>query len=205
MKRIITLLVLITTPAVAQDLCICPQCMGSALDRYSIVSQSMEPTLQVGQCVIARMIAADPTPPVPGDLIVFRHPVTSVDHIFRLIAMAGDTVQMVDGALVLNGTPVQTAPMPPYKLLEEFKTEPSLVPQRNEMLPRGASYAVIDLERGDAIGTTPLMTVPSGDVFVLGDNRDNAFDSRFSPDIGGPGFVPTENILGIVVEIRPLP
>jgi signal peptidase I len=220
MTRIVMLILLaMTVPAMAQDMCMCTQCIGGAMDRYSMTARGMKPNIEVGQCVIAQMIAAAPATPQPGDLIIFRHPVSNLDHIFRLIAVAGDTVQMQDGRLILNGTPVQTTPLPPYHQTTEGPSALSSIapcpdgitgqvcdiPQFRETLPNGASYAVIDLRRDSDGDTTDVLTVPADHVFVLGDNRDVGFDSRYGTDIGGPGFVPIANIRGIVREIRPLP
>jgi signal peptidase I len=218
MIRILLLLAL-TSPAMAQDLCICPACFGGAMDRYAMSSRSMKPTLEVGQCVIAQMIAAAPATPNPGDLIVFRHPVNHLDHIFRLIAVAGDTVQMQGGRLILNGTTVPTMVLEDYHQKREAPSALSSlaqcpdgitgevcdIPQFRETLPGGASYAIIDLRPDGAGDNTAVMTVPKDHVFVLGDNRDTGFDSRYSTDVGGPGFIPVTNILGIVREIRPVP
>jgi signal peptidase I len=218
MIRILLLLAL-TSPATAQDMCICAQCFGGAMDRYSMTARSMKPTLEVGQCVIAQMIAAAPATPGPGDLIVFRHAVSHQDHIFRLIAVAGDTVQMQGGRLILNGTPVPTMALEDYHQKEEapnvlsslapcpggITAEMCDIPQFRETLPAGVSYAIIDLRPDSEGDNTAVMTVPEGHVFVLGDNRDVGFDSRYGVDVGGPGFVPLDSILGIVREIRPLP
>jgi len=70
-----------------------------------------------------------------------------------------------------------------------------------ETAPNGRSYEVLNLYDGRMDNTTPFV-IPEGFVFVLGDNRDNAVDSRFpqSGAISGPGFVPLENIIGIIEE-----
>jgi signal peptidase I len=47
---------------------------------------------------------------------------------------------------------------------------------------------------------TEMFTIPEGYVFVLGDNRDNAVDSRFPLATDGYGFVPLENIIGILED-----
>jgi signal peptidase I len=154
---------------------------------YEIPSGSMEPTLLVGDHLIANKLAYGLRTPdsifglhIPGlpygrylfrtgavhrgDVIIFVSPPDpSVDLIKRVIAVGGDTVQIVNGHPWLNG-----APMP----------DPH------------AHFTVPDSERSansprDSLG--PLK-VPPGELFVMGDNRDDSYDSRFW------GFVPLANV-----------
>ena len=149
--------------------------------------------------------------PERGDVVVFRHPTTGSDYIKRLIGLPGDTVQMQNGRLILNGQPV---PVTANGTFEEIK-EPQGPQQRppfcvndpvgfggqcvkerfTEQLPGGPTYTVLNTgPRGP--DNTGIFQVPEGHYFFMGDNRDNSLDSRTSQFANGVGFVPYENLIG---------
>jgi signal peptidase I len=153
--------------------------------------------------------------PKRGDVIVFRAPGTEEDFVKRVIGLPGDTVEVRGGMLVLNGRPIPRQQegafaMPisdnspcrvvggatPMTAPAENGGLACLYPIYRETLPDGRSYRVIDQvlnPRGDDFGP---MRVPDGHLFLMGDNRDDSLDSRYSVVEGGIGFVPTENVIG---------
>jgi signal peptidase I len=164
-----------------------------------------------------------PATPEYGDIVIAVPPNTDEDYIKRVIGLPGDRIAVVNGQVILNGTPVPQVVEPPVRIpaendnlcesgtpcLEAF--EPYRVrlddgsewfepPTFRETLPNGASYLIID-HISDPL-MQPLdnmaeLTVPDGHVFLMGDNRDHSADSRastFERGLGGP--VPLANIGG---------
>lgn len=133
------------------------------------------------------------TTPKQGDVIVFRKPNQPyIDYIKRLIGMPGDTVQVTDGVLYVNGQPVLRT------RIEDFQDEtiPGMVrniKQYIEILPNDRAYMVLDETQQGAVDFTEAFTVPEGQYFFMGDNRDNSVDSRYMSEVG---FVPEENLVG---------
>lgn len=107
-----------------------------------VQSGSMAPTLAAGDLVLLEL---NPDELHLRDVVVVRHPVTGEQIVKRAVGLGGDRLNIEDGVLLLNGTPV---------------CEPS-----------------IDADRIDGVffGT---VTVPRGEVFVLGDDRRSSVDSR---------------------------
>jgi signal peptidase I len=155
-----------------------------------------------------RILASEPE---RGDVVVFRHPVNGADFIKRLIGLPGDTVQMKDGILHINGEPLKTTPDGLF--LEEMKPQgpQGLLPRCSngpvgqggicekekfiETLPEGRSHSILSIGNGPN-DNTPIFTVPEGHFFFMGDNRDNSTDSRVDRLVGGVGMVPFENLIG---------
>ncbi|WP_448586795.1 signal peptidase I [Thermaurantiacus sp.] len=149
--------------------------------------------------------------PERGDIIVLKSPSDGGDWIKRVIGLPGDTVEMRDGRLILNGAPVPIAPVAPVEIAVSPNTDcaylPALLgtaadgtpvcrfPALKETLPNGRSYLVLDLAK-TPLDNRPPIIVPDGFLFLMGDNRDNSSDSRVPPEAGGLGLVPFENIVG---------
>ena len=148
--------------------------------------------------------------PERGDVVVFRHPVNGTDFIKRVVAMPGETVQMRDGVLYIDG---EAAPQEPAgTFTETFERQGGAgslplcanagvglggvceKPRFTETLPGGATHAILDVRPGP-LDNTPVYTVPEGHFFFMGDNRDNSNDSRVMQP-NGLGFVPYENLIG---------
>lgn len=156
---------------------------------YQIPSESMEPTLDVGQRVLVNRFLYRFSDPKIGDVVVFHPPIgaergqqcgveprpnqpcptptkrrSDDNFIKRIVAGPGDTVSVVDGHPVVNGEPVTDEP---YAKLNACTPDP-----------------------GDACNKPAPITVPPDHYFMMGDNRGASDDSRF----WGP--VPREWIIG---------
>jgi signal peptidase I len=130
---------------------------------FKIPSGSMLETLQIGdQILVNKFIYGVKIPftdgrvlipfkdPKRGDIVVFEYPEDpSKDFIKRVVAVAGDTVAIIDKQLYVNGKPVADEPYAMYSTLPTH-----------------------------ADNMTPVV-VPEDKLFVMGDNRDNSHDSRF--------------------------
>jgi signal peptidase I len=133
--------------------------------------------------------------PARGDIVVFRLPrEDSTDYIKRVIGLPGDRIQMKEGLLYINDTPVKR------ERLSDFVGEDpcgsgatARVKRWKETLPNSVTYETLDCIDNNSLDDTPVYTVPAGHFFMLGDNRDNSTDSRV---LSAVGYVPFENIVG---------
>lgn len=136
------------------------------IQAYKIPSGSMLNTLLIGDHLLVNKVAYIFSKPKRGDIIVFEYPLEpEKDFIKRVIAVPGDRIKMVNKKVFLNGQPLNE----PYVRYESEMVFPEYVNPRDNF---------------------EEITVPKGYYFVMGDNRDASFDSRFW------GFVPEKSIKG---------
>jgi signal peptidase I len=165
------------------------------LQPFRIPSGSMEPTLLIGDFLLVNKQITTPgasglifpTPRIHrGEVVVFHYPVNPTMHLVkRVIGLPGDHLKLRDGRVYINGQPLSE----PYAMYR-----PSAPDNYRDNFPRlqNADPAVDSrwwirmhnlIENGE-------LTIPSGEYFVLGDNRNDSEDSRYW------GFVPRAAIVG---------
>jgi signal peptidase I len=193
---------------------------------FNIPSGSMEQTLLVGDYLFVEKFAYGYSQysfpwglgpisgriwagkgPTRGDVIVFKLPRdNSTDYIKRLIGLPGDRIQMINGQLYINGAAVKRVQVSPYISTDAYKPcsngidesegQVQVIPRYRETLPNGKSYYTLACNSQLPQNNTPVYVVPAGHYFMMGDNRDNSSDSRFSMEEGGVGYVPAANLEG---------
>lgn len=130
--------------------------------------------------------------PETGDVVVFRKPnETATNYIKRLIGLPGDTVQVKEGRLYINGDMVKREWLGTEQRNDGYNN--NLYNKYKETLPNGAEHFIYELSDNDNYDNTPVYKVPEGHYFMMGDNRDGSLDSRAQHDVG---FVPEINLIG---------
>jgi signal peptidase I len=144
----------------------------------------MEPTLLVGDFLLVnKLVYSNPPSPLEKallprreirrhDIVVFKYPEElNKDFVKRVIALEGETIEIKDKQVFINGTPI---------------TDNYKVHGDSQVFSKNGYYHYEDTIR-DNFGP---VVVPSGHCFVMGDNRDNSKDSRYW------GFLPMDYIKG---------
>ena len=184
---------------------------------YYVPSGSMEPTLQIGDELLAtkypygyssaslpvfvtlpeteRLLGALPQ---RGDVVVFRWPGDrSQIWVKRVVGLPGDRIAMREGRLWINGAPVGIkADGSGQAEAEDGSLQP--VARFIETLPGDREHTIFKRDAFGMFDTMQEITLPPGRLFVMGDNRDNSADSRVPLDAGGVGLLPVSDLVGRV-------
>lgn len=168
-----------------------------------VPSGSMKPTLLEGDVAVVNKLAYDLKlpftryrlaawgTPARGDIVVCFAPDEGTRLVKRVVAVAGDTVELRGDVLYLNGQRAEYAPLPADAAGVRYldPTERAAAAFARETLG-GAGHAVMVLPRVPARRDFGPVVVPAWQCLVLGDNRDNSRDSRYF------GFMPCCDIVG---------
>lgn len=163
---------------------------SSLADWNDVPSGSMRPTIIEGDRIFVNKLAYDLKVPFTtwhlaewgnpqrGDIVVFFSPHDGTRLVKRVIGLPGDTIELRNNQLVLNGTLVEYQPIAEELLRHIPTVEREGRVFANEKLP-GQTHAVGGYPAAPAPRTFAPLVVPQGEYFMMGDNRDDSFDSRF--------------------------
>jgi len=188
---------------------------GALAEPFYVPSGSMEPTLQIGDALLATKFAYGYSTaslpiqinlpetgrvfaetPKRGDVVVFRWPGDrSQAWVKRVVGLPGDRIQMRQGQLFIND---RAAELKAHGIgqAEDDNGASEQAYRYVETLPGGVSHEIFKLRDNGRLDNTPEVTVPQGRLFVMGDNRDNSADSRVSVRDGGVGLLPMNDLVG---------
>ncbi|ADY72734.1 signal peptidase I [Desulfurobacterium thermolithotrophum DSM 11699] len=159
---------------------------------FHIPSGSMIPTLLVGDFILVDKITYHLREPDRGDVVVFHFPLNEdVYYIKRIIGVPGDKVQVIDGKVYINGKPCKYEPGGTYSYTEKGSSYKGRL--FYEFLPRkeGGEKKHLILKTGGRGDNTQVFVIPKDKYLMMGDNRNNSYDSRYW------GFVDRSKIVGI--------
>jgi signal peptidase I len=166
-----------------------------AVQAFQIPSESMENTLLIGDYLLVNKLRYGgpfghglvPYQPVRRlDIIVFHYPVNPAQHfVKRVIGVPGDHVRMVNRQVWVNGLPLKETYARFVNPVSDIYRDD--FPQPNRVGPGEDGHW---FERVKQLVKNGELVVPAGEYFVMGDNRDQSYDSRYW------GLVPQENIIG---------
>lgn len=149
-------------------------------------ASSMKPAFEVGDYFIAERWTYSRRSPRRGELVIFRLPDDPhTNWIKRVVGLPGDTIQMKDGKVILNGKRLRYEDISKRKSPKQYSKGKLL----REYMPSGKSYIILDTYPAPRSDNPKKFVVPAKNYFVMGDHRDNSNDSRFNL-----GYIPQANI-----------
>jgi signal peptidase I len=188
-------------PMVVMILVLCS--FRSAIADWNIVpTGSMNPTILEGDRIFVNKLAyglrvpftdvevAHWSSPRRGEVVVFRSPADGERLVKRVVGVPGDTVRLANNVLLINGTPASYTLLPGIALAATLPGTQLPHTFASESMPGGTMHIVMATPRLPAMRNFGPVTIPAGEYFMLGDNRDNSADSRYF------GFVSEHAIVG---------
>jgi signal peptidase I len=163
---------------------------SSLADWNDVPTGSMKPTILEGDRVFVNKLAYDLKVPFTtwhiaqwgapkrGEVVVFYSPYDEKRLVKRVIGLPGDTLQLRDNQLLINGQSVEYKPLPEDSLRDVRPVERANSRYASEKLP-GQPHAVAAIPQVNALRNFGPFEVPAGQYFMMGDNRDDSFDSRY--------------------------
>jgi signal peptidase I len=163
---------------------------SSLADWSDVPTGSMKPTILEGDRVFVNKLAYDLKVPFTtrqlaewsnphrGDIVVFFSPRDGKRLVKRVVGLPGDTIELRNEGLVLNGQPVAYKPIAEELLRDVKPADRARQVYAVEQLP-GQPHAVAAIPSVPALRNFGPCRVPAGHYFMMGDNRDDSFDSRY--------------------------
>lgn len=163
---------------------------SSLADWNDVPSGSMKPTILEGDRIYVNKVAYDLKVPFTtwhllqwgnpqrGDIVVFYSPYDGKRLVKRVIGLPGDVIQLRNDNLILNGQPVSYQPLDKDLLVDLSQKDRAEHLFATEQLP-GRQHAVAAWPAVPARRDFGPLTVPAAQYFMMGDNRDDSFDSRY--------------------------
>jgi len=178
---------------------------SAVADWNDVPSASMRPTILEGDRIFIDKRAFDwrvpflgwslswRADPERGDVVIFPSPEDGRRLVKRVVGIPGDTIEIRDGRLWVNGQEAHYGKVPEGWLPDVGKKENQGYVVSAETVD-DVEHAVMVLDRPSSPSYGPIK-VPEGEYFMMGDNRDNSRDSRFF------GSVPREAIMGKALAV----
>lgn len=175
-------------------------------DWNDVPTGSMKPTIMEGDRVVVNKLSYDLKVPFTtihlktwddpgrGDIVVFFSPADEKRLVKRVIGLPGDRISMRENALFVNGKPAEYGPLL-VSLEEQAEIGRETTPVFALETIGSVSHAVMEIPDTSAVRSFMPVIVPPGRYFMMGDNRDQSFDSRWF------GFVDRKRIVGRAVAV----
>jgi signal peptidase I len=161
---------------------------STGIQTFKIPTPSMNPTMQPGDRVVASLNYYDNNQIQQGDIVVFNSPQGGI-WTFRVIGMPNDSIEIKEGKVYVNNQ------LSELTTKEEYILDDQEVIQYQEQLSPTKTIKTLRYKNVMMTGTQTFdkIKVPENEYFLMGDNRDNALDSRFI------GTIKKDDILGRVI------
>ncbi len=158
------------------------------IQTFKIPTTSNNPTFQVGDWLVADMRAYKNTEPDYGDIVVYSRPDGKI-YTFRVVGRPNDTIELIDNIVSINGK------LSKATFIKETNNNEMPVVEFEEELPNGHKHLIYKFKvpYDNTKMNINNIVVPSDSYYLLGDNRDNAVDSRYE------GFISKDRIKGRIV------
>ena len=156
---------------------------------YNLPVTSNEPTIKIGDKIIADLKAYNDIKPNYGDIVIFQKKDSINPWVYRIVALPNDKIEIQNNFLIINGEKCKTS------FIKETKIQEFDVIEYEEELPNGHKHKIYTFKKPfeDNENYEHEIIIPKKSYYLMGDNRDNAMDSRYI------GIIKEDEIKGKVV------